>query len=59
MNTRYVIVVLVVVIVGSAFWIFQSNTGSTRDDLAPLTLAFDWTPNTNHTGLYVALHEKW
>ena len=25
----------------------------------PLTLALDWTPNTNHTGIYVALHNNW
>lgn len=27
--------------------------------LAPFRLAFDWTPNTNHTGVYVALAKGW
>ncbi len=35
------------------------NTGDTRTgdgeaDLTPITFCLDWTPNTNHTGLYVA-----
>jgi ABC-type nitrate/sulfonate/bicarbonate transport system substrate-binding protein len=25
----------------------------------PVRLALDWTPNTNHTGFYVARHEGW
>ena len=34
-----------------------SVTGSSADDgieLSSVTLALDWTPNTNHTGIYVA-----
>ena len=27
--------------------------------LTPMTLALDWTPNTNHTGIYVALANRW
>ena len=30
-----------------------SSTGSGA--LTPVTLALDWTPNTNHTGIYVAM----
>jgi ABC-type nitrate/sulfonate/bicarbonate transport system substrate-binding protein len=30
-------------------------TGPTTD----VSLALDWTPNTNHTGIYVALEEGW
>ena len=35
----------------------KSNTGSadTASDLTDITVCLDWTPNTNHTGLYVAL----
>ena len=55
----YVVFVLGVVIVGGVFWILQSNTGPTRADLAPLSIVFDWTPNTNHTGIYVALANGW
>ncbi len=28
-------------------------------DQTPLTLALDWTPNTNHTGFYVAQAQHW
>jgi ABC-type nitrate/sulfonate/bicarbonate transport system substrate-binding protein len=27
--------------------------------LTPITVILDWTPNTNHTGLYVALEKGW
>ena len=30
-------------------------TPTSADSPAPLTLVLDWTPNTNHTGLYAAL----
>ncbi|QGH35485.1 ABC transporter substrate-binding protein [Gracilibacillus salitolerans] len=30
------------------------NEESTQDELEEVTLVLDWTPNTNHTGLYVA-----
>ncbi|RMD73875.1 MAG: myristoyl transferase, partial [Chloroflexi bacterium] len=25
----------------------------------PITLALDWTPNTNHIGFYVAIAKGW
>lgn len=28
-------------------------------DLTPATLVLDWTPNTNHTGIYVAQEKGW
>ena len=28
-------------------------------DLTPVTLMLDWVPNTNHTGIYVALENGW
>ena len=31
-----------------------SRTKSSSQELTPITFALDWTPNTNHTGLYVA-----
>lgn len=30
-----------------------------RPPTATVTLALDWTPNTNHTGFYVAQHNGW
>ncbi|WP_218775334.1 ABC transporter substrate-binding protein [Collinsella vaginalis] len=31
-----------------------AGSGSSSSDLKKITFALDWTPNTNHTGLYVA-----
>src|SRR3989338_7845263 len=60
MNKRFSIVVLVVLIVGGAFWVSQQSNKILSDGkLVPLSLAFDWTPNTNHTGIYVALANDW
>src|SRR5206468_3520095 len=32
---------------------------STSQQLTTMNLALDWTPNTNHTGIYVALAQNW
>lgn len=32
----------------------SNSSDSVSDDLVEITFALDWTPNTNHTGLYVA-----
>lgn len=34
-------------------------TATPRPATATVTLALDWTPNTNHTGFYVAQHSGW
>ena len=31
-----------------------ANDGTEKKDLEKITFVLDWTPNTNHTGLYVA-----
>jgi ABC-type nitrate/sulfonate/bicarbonate transport system substrate-binding protein len=37
-----------------------STDGTTADDgLRTFTVVLDWTPNTNHAGMYVALAEGW
>jgi len=58
-------VLLILVIIG-AFLIQQqrNNTSSTSTEhgsqkLTPMKLALDWTPNTNHTGIYVAQQKGW
>lgn len=33
--------------------------GQGSQQLTPMTLALDWTPNTNHTGIYVAMAKNW
>jgi ABC-type nitrate/sulfonate/bicarbonate transport system substrate-binding protein len=60
-------VLLVIIIVGAFIWQasrgsgIASNPGSaaTAQKLTSMTLALDWTPNTNHTGIYVALQKGW
>ena len=32
----------------------SENSGSANKNLEEITFVLDWTPNTNHTGLYVA-----
>src|SRR6266567_2868442 len=57
-------VVLIILVVG-AFLLYQQRTTSTvptpqgSRPLTTMTLALDWTPNTNHTGIYVALDKDW
>ena len=33
----------------------QSTAENTKEELEPVKVILDWTPNTNHTGLYAAL----
>ncbi len=56
-------VLLIIAVVG-AFLLQQqrSNVTSTvkgSQKLTKMQLALDWTPNTNHTGIYVALKNGW
>ncbi len=57
-------VVLIILVVG-VFLLYQQRTASTVPTsqgprpLTTMTLALDWTPNTNHTGIYVALDKGW
>jgi len=37
----------------------QSGSAATSAALEKVTLVLDWTPNTNHTGLYAALDKGW
>ena len=56
--------VLIIALVGVLYWRQQANaprTGSNTTPAAacagkliPMKFALDWTPNTNHTGIYVA-----
>ncbi|MFF5304273.1 ABC transporter substrate-binding protein [Streptomyces sp. NPDC013161] len=35
------------------------STAAAKDGTTTVTLALDWTPNTNHTGIYVAQAKGW
>src|SRR5260221_4317631 len=37
----------------------SSLKSSASQPLTTMRLALDWTPNTNHTGIYVALNQGW
>lgn len=37
----------------------QINSISKTNNLDNMSLAMDWTPNTNHTGIYVAMAKGW
>ncbi|MBP6880862.1 ABC transporter substrate-binding protein [Candidatus Saccharibacteria bacterium] len=64
MRKQLFIALIVVLFVGvgafSAYSVMPKNKQSPDvAKLDKLTLALDWTPNTNHTGLYVAQAEGW
>ena len=47
------IVVLVIALVACS----NDGTDSAQDELKKVTFVLDWTPNTNHTGIYVAVEK--
>jgi ABC-type nitrate/sulfonate/bicarbonate transport system substrate-binding protein len=57
--------VLLIIVIVSVFVVQQreptttTTTQGTPIRLTHMTLALDWTPNTNHTGIYVALAKGW
>ncbi|GCE30473.1 nitrate ABC transporter substrate-binding protein [Dictyobacter alpinus] len=57
--------VLLIVIIGCLYLVQQrasnppQQSNTTKQPLTPVKLALDWTPNTNHTGVYVAMAKKW
>jgi len=72
MNTRtrlllsLAIPIVLLIVVVSGFFVVQHTTAqsgtptsSNHRPLTTMTLALDWTPNTNHTGIYVALSKGW
>src|SRR5205823_1534322 len=70
MNTRFrllasigIPLLLIVLVVGAFIW--QQRAAGTAasphgtQKMTTMKLALDWTPNTNHTGIYVALKKGW
>lgn len=54
------IVLLIMTLVCLTFSACSEKTAKKKEEAAPLTkvsVMLDWTPNTNHTGLYVALEK--
>src|SRR2546423_15352583 len=70
MNTRFrllasigIPLLLIVLVVGAFIW--QQRAAGTAasphgtQKMPTMKLGLDWTPNTNHTGIYVALKKGW
>ncbi len=48
-----------IIVIGILGVIFFPKSSPKSDNLTPFSVALDWTPNTNHTGIYVALQKGW
>ncbi len=48
---------LVIIVICLLLLIGLTSCKKTPQTLIPVTVTLDWTPNTNHTGLYVALEQ--
>ncbi|MFA6016900.1 MAG: ABC transporter substrate-binding protein [Patescibacteria group bacterium] len=59
MKKNFSLVFLLVLIVFIFWRFFVYKIPQKSNKLAPIILTLDWTPNTNHTGVYVALAKGW
>ncbi len=55
------VLILTVVLIGVAAFLLAKNKDELDNEHTKdkVTLALDWTPNTNHTGIYVAKQNGW
>ena len=51
--------ILLVLVTSLAAVLLAACGGASEPELKDVTLMLDWTPNTNHTGLYVAQAKGW
>ena len=58
-NMKKLILLLVAAIVFLTIVFYPKSPSSKSANLAPFSVALDWTPNTNHTGIYVAKQKGW
>lgn len=54
-----VVLFFVCIVLVIAFWGWYKQEHNAQSTDNTLSLALDWTPNTNHTGIYVALARGW
>ena len=49
------------IVIASVYFFAKNNLLQKKapEKLIPFTVVLDWTPNTNHTGMYVALAKGW
>lgn len=58
-NFYFKLLLLLLVAIFFSWKFFNYKSFSQKNKLIPFKLAVDWTPNTNHTGVYVALSKGW
>lgn len=60
-NIKILIVILAIILVGTGGLLLANKNKDNNQDQPKdkVTLALDWTPNTNHTGIYVAEQNGW
>lgn len=58
-KTLFIAGLLIAVAAFSWSWQHKSSENKQSKKLQPFTFALDWTPNTNHTGIYVAMEKGW
>lgn len=61
MNNRIIFAAVIVLLLITIFFAINNSNSSKQSsgNLIPFTVVLDWTPNTNHTGMYVALAKGW
>lgn len=63
MKLKQIIPIGILVLAAVAGLVFAQNKDAKKeeigDPLTKITLAMDWTPNTNHTGIYTAVAKGW
>src|SRR6266446_3001327 len=62
-NLKFIVIgaCIFIIVIGILLWYKQHNKPSAQKSklLTTVTVALDWTPNTNHTGMYAALAKGW
>ncbi|TRZ53027.1 ABC transporter substrate-binding protein [bacterium] len=58
-NYYFAILLFLFIVILSVWKFFDHKTPTQSNKLTSFKLALDWTPNTNHTGVYVALAKGW
>lgn len=53
-NKKRLSMFIILVIILGSFFVSGCSSNKTQDQLEKIVITLDWTPNTNHTGLYAA-----
>lgn len=60
MKIKIFIFAIILLLIPVFIWKISAKQAATNTKTLPtFTVALDWTPNTNHTGMYVALQKGW